>query len=203
VKWRRYLFAWAWVLTLAVSALATAKDKDEHEGQKVDSGSFGVFMGGHRVGTETFSIYQSQNGSVIESEFKTEGAAEQAKQASELRLSGSGEIRRYDWREISPGKSQLTILPSDQAILYLTSGATGEPKMVMVTHEALIRNLDMAPAALELTPDDITLAFLPSAHIAQRIVVELIPIRCANALILVGGSCRFEFTPMKATPWRE
>ncbi len=69
--------------------------------------------------------------------------------------------------------------PSDDAILYLTSGATGEPKMVMVTHEAIISNLDMAPAALALTPDDITVAFLPSAHIAQRIVVELIPIRCA------------------------
>ncbi len=68
---------------------------------------------------------------------------------------------------------------TDEAILYLTSGATGEPKMVMVTHEAIIANLDMAPEVLGLTPDDITVAFLPSAHIAQRIVVELIPIRCA------------------------
>ena len=64
------------------------------------------------------------------------------------------------------------------AILYLTSGATGEPKMAMVTHQALIANVDMAPSALALTPDDITVAFLPSAHIAQRVVVELVPIRC-------------------------
>jgi long-chain acyl-CoA synthetase len=34
----------------------------------------------------------------------------------------------------------------------------------------------MGPAALPLTPDDITVAFLPSAHIAQRVVVELLPI---------------------------
>ena len=72
-----------------------------------------------------------------------------------------------------------SVHPGDEAILYLTSGATGEPKMVIVTHEAILSNLDMAPAALGLTPDDITVAFLPSAHIAQRIVVELIPIRCA------------------------
>jgi hypothetical protein len=116
VKWYRCLFALAWVLTLAVSAFAAGKDKDEHEGQKVDTGSFGVFMGGHRVGTETFSIYQNQNGSVIESEFKTEGSATQATQNSEMRLTGSGEIRRYDWREVSPGKSQLTILPNDQVL---------------------------------------------------------------------------------------
>ena len=69
--------------------------------------------------------------------------------------------------------------PDDRAILYLTSGATGEPKMVMVTHDALVSNMDMAPDALALGPQDITVAFLPSAHIAQRVVVELIPIRCA------------------------
>ena len=72
-----------------------------------------------------------------------------------------------------------SVHPEDDAILYLTSGATGEPKMVMVTHQAIIANLDMGPPMLGLTPEDITVAFLPSAHIAQRIVVELIPIRCA------------------------
>lgn len=119
MKLSRCLFAYACTLTLVVSGFAAAKDKEnEHEGQKVDSGSFGVFIGGHRVGTETFSIYQSQNGSVIESEFKTEGsAAPAATQDSEMRLTGSGEIRRYDWRELSPGKSQLTIVPNDQFLM--------------------------------------------------------------------------------------
>ena len=66
--------------------------------------------------------------------------------------------------------------PADFAVLYLTSGATGEPKMVMVTHSALVSNIEMGPYALPLTPDDITVAFLPSAHIAQRVVCELLPI---------------------------
>jgi hypothetical protein len=116
VKSYRGLFAWA--LVLVVSAFAAAMGKEnENEGQKVDSGSFGVFMGSHRVGTETFSIYQNQNGSVIESEFKTQGSATQSTQNSEMRLTGSGEIRRYEWREVSPGKSQLTILPNDQVLI--------------------------------------------------------------------------------------
>ncbi len=67
--------------------------------------------------------------------------------------------------------------PEDAAILYLTSGATGEPKMAMVTHGALVANIDMGPAALPLSPKDCTVAFLPSAHIAQRVVLELLPIR--------------------------
>lgn len=69
------------------------------------------------------------------------------------------------------------VRPSDDAILYLTSGATGEPRMVVVSHAAVVANLDMGPAALPLGPDDRTIAFLPSAHIAQRIVVELLPMR--------------------------
>ncbi len=66
---------------------------------------------------------------------------------------------------------------SDLAILYMTSGATGEPKMGLVTHSAIVSNLEMGHAVLPLSPDDCTIAFLPSAHIAQRVVVELLPVR--------------------------
>jgi long-chain acyl-CoA synthetase len=66
---------------------------------------------------------------------------------------------------------------SDDAVLYMTSGATGEPKMGLVSHRALVTNMDMSPTAFPLSPDDCTIAFLPSAHIAQRVVVELLPIR--------------------------
>lgn len=72
--------------------------------------------------------------------------------------------------------------PDDNAILYLTSGATGEPKMVMVTHGAIVANVLMGPSVLPLTPDDITIAFLPSAHIAQRVVVEMLPILSGTAV---------------------
>lgn len=65
----------------------------------------------------------------------------------------------------------------DTAVLYMTSGATGEPKMGLVTHRALVANIDMAPAVLPVTADDVTIAFLPSAHIAQRVVVQLVPVR--------------------------
>ena len=73
-------------------------------------------------------------------------------------------------------KIRKEIGPDDLAILYLTSGATGEPKMGLVTHGALIANVDMGPGALTLTPSDCTISFLPSAHIAQRVVIELLPI---------------------------
>jgi long-chain acyl-CoA synthetase len=72
---------------------------------------------------------------------------------------------------------QAEISDTDIGVLYSTSGATGEPKMGLVSHRALVANVDMAPTAFPLSTEDCTIAFLPSAHIAQRVVVELIPIR--------------------------
>jgi len=74
------------------------------------------------------------------------------------------------------------VSPSDPAVLYLTSGATGEPKMALVTHHAIVSNLDMGPFVLPMGPEDATVAFLPSAHIAQRVVMEFLPMRCGMAV---------------------
>jgi long-chain acyl-CoA synthetase len=72
---------------------------------------------------------------------------------------------------------QASYGPGDPAILYLTSGATGEPKMGLVLNGSVAANLDVGPAVLPVGPDDVTIAFLPSAHIAQRVVLELLPVR--------------------------
>jgi long-chain acyl-CoA synthetase len=82
--------------------------------------------------------------------------------------------------ERDPGvlaRVQQEISPQDGAILYLTSGATGEPKMGLASHAAVIANIDMGPAVLPISPSDSTIVFLPSAHITQRIVLELLPMR--------------------------
>ncbi len=78
----------------------------------------------------------------------------------------------------------------DLAVLYMTSGATGEPKMGLVTQRALVSNVDMAPAALPLKPEDVTIAFLPSAHIAQRVVVQLVPVRTGAEVWFSEGLSR-------------
>jgi long-chain acyl-CoA synthetase len=69
------------------------------------------------------------------------------------------------------------VRPEDHAVLYMTSGATGEPKMGLVTNAALVANIDMGPKVIQLGPEDSVLAFLPSAHIAQRVGIEFLPMR--------------------------
>lgn len=86
------------------------------------------------------------------------------------------------------------------AVLYMTSGATGEPKMGLVTHRALVTNIDMTPAVLPLTVDDCTVAFLPSAHIAQRVAVELMPVRTGSCVWFSEGLSKLPHELRAARP---
>ena len=102
------------------------------------------------------------------------GSAEGALTLDDLRKMGRETLARDPE---SAARIREEVQPTDPAILYLTSGATGEPKMALVTHQAIVANIDMGPYVLPLGPKDSTVAFLPSAHIAQRVVIELLPIR--------------------------
>jgi len=112
---------------LLMAAAASGKDKEkEPAGQNVDSGSFGIFMGGHRVATEKFSIVQNGSGSVISSEFKSEPGVDEALQSSELKLTPAGEIVEYDWRETSPEKIHAVVVPNSDFLLERTTTGNDE-----------------------------------------------------------------------------
>ena len=123
-------FAVASLGLLLIPALMAAptkdKQKQEDAGQSVDSGSFGVFMNGHRVATETFSIQQDGKGSLVTSEFKSEQGLDKALQSSELQLDSNGEIRRYEWKETLPEKITATVTPNDQFLNEQVSSGPGE-----------------------------------------------------------------------------
>jgi hypothetical protein len=126
--------AWmAGVLGLLLISAAAGKDKDKDKekppsGQNVDSGSFGVFMGGQRVATETFSIVQNSGGSVIASEFKSEQGTQKALQSSQLKLSSAGEIIQYEWKETSPESIQAVVEPNNAFLMErTTTNSTDKP----------------------------------------------------------------------------
>jgi hypothetical protein len=112
--------------------LVFAGDKDKLKdaaAAAVDSGSFGVFINGRRVATETFSIQQSATGSVIASHFKTEEGVDPSAQTSELQLTPAGEIRKYEWKELGPGRAQATVAPNADFLMEHVSlgpGGKGE-----------------------------------------------------------------------------
>jgi hypothetical protein len=116
VKLRSLLVLGTWWFLLAAAVAGTGKEK-ELASQTVDTGSFGVFMNGRRLATEKFSIQQGTAGSVATSEFKTEEGVDKAEQSSELQLTAGGDLRKYEWKELSPGKAQATVLPNDSLLI--------------------------------------------------------------------------------------
>jgi hypothetical protein len=107
---------------ILMSAFASSAEKKDATNQAVDSGTLGVFINNRRVATETFTIQQTANGSVVTSSFKTEEGIDKSAQSSELQLSPTGDIRKYEWKELSPGKATATVTPSND---YLTEHVTG------------------------------------------------------------------------------
>ena len=54
--------------------------------------------------------------------------------------------------------------PQEIALLQYTSGSTGNPKGVIVTHANLLANLRAMARALRVTPDDVFVSWLPLYH---------------------------------------
>jgi amino acid adenylation domain-containing protein len=61
------------------------------------------------------------------------------------------------WKETAINKDTL-------AFIQYTSGSTGIPKGVMITHENLLYNSEYIRQAFELTPDSVSVTWLPSFH---------------------------------------
>lgn len=64
----------------------------------------------------------------------------------------------------------LTAKPQDVATILYTSGTTGNPKGVMLTHDNVYSNVYASSMILPAQPGDVTLSFLPLSHVFQRMV---------------------------------
>ena len=105
------------------SAYAADKKKETKSSDTkfVDSGSFGIFIKGLRVATETFHIQQKNASSVIKSELKQTSGSDPVTQKSELEITSAGELVRYDWSQSSGGS--LTVLPNNEFLIEKISVA--------------------------------------------------------------------------------
>jgi long-chain acyl-CoA synthetase len=84
----------------------------------------------------------------------------------EALIEGAGEA------EIAEYCRRAAELQSDQVATFIyTSGATGEPKGVMLTHANLSSNTTDAIPKMDFQPGDIGLSFLPVSHVYERMVV--------------------------------
>ncbi len=89
-----------------------------------------------------------------------------------------------DWLAAGQGiKPKTEQLPDagDLAAIVYTSGTTGKPKGVMLTHANVVSNVLAILARVVPTPDDVFLSFLPLSHTFERTAGYYLP--------LATGSC--------------
>ena len=75
----------------------------------------------------------------------------------------------------------VQVVPDQLASIVYTSGTTGEPKGVMLTHANFVSNVRAAHEVLRFTRRDVLVSFLPLSHVLERMA--------AYYLALSWGAC--------------
>jgi len=113
-----------------------------------------------------------------------------------------------DWLPAEPGPApQITVTADDTATIVYTSGTTGPPKGVMLSHRNMISNAAAGLKCIDIFPDDLFLSFLPLSHMLERTVGCYLPIM-AGATVAFARSipqlaedlCHIRPTVMIAVP---
>ena len=74
-----------------------------------------------------------------------------------------------DWLPDKPGSfDRPPVKGSDLATIVYTSGTTGKPKGVMLSHRNILSNVQSGLAVYDVFPEDIFLSFLPLSHMFER-----------------------------------
>ncbi|MEK6858130.1 MAG: long-chain fatty acid--CoA ligase [Nanoarchaeota archaeon] len=88
--------------------------------------------------------------------------------------------------KIGRGKS-ASINPSDLSTLCYTSGTTGEPKGVMLTHANIMHNILALNKLNPFRANDVHLSFLPLSHIFERTIGHYYPLSCGTNIVYSRG----------------
>lgn len=76
------------------------------------------------------------------------------------------------------------INPEDDALLMYTSGTTGKPKGVILSHKNVISGGEYTSAAHQLTPADRVLCALPLYHINGQVVTTIAPLVHGGSVVM-------------------
>jgi len=80
--------------------------------------------------------------------------------------------------------------PDDLASIVYTSGTTGRPKGVMLSHKNMLSNAYAALRSVPVRPDDVALSFLPLSHTFERTIGYYLGIM-AGARAVYNRSIKF------------
>ena len=105
------------------------------------------------------------------------------------RLIAEGRVRMRGVTDEALRASALQATPDQVATMLYTSGTTGNPKGVVLTHRNIFSNVEATSLALRIEPTDSTISFLPLSHVFQRMADYL----------LVSRGCTISYPHSKDT----
>jgi long-chain acyl-CoA synthetase len=89
--------------------------------------------------------------------------------------------------ESAAPKPPLAVDGHALATIVYTSGTTGKPKGVMLSHRNMLQNVKAALAVYEVYPGDVFLSFLPLSHMLERMAGYYLTM-CAGAQVAFARS---------------
>ncbi len=76
-----------------------------------------------------------------------------------------------------------SVAAEDLAAIVYTSGTTGKPKGVMLTHRNILVNIKSVLARVQVLPTDVFLSFLPLSHTFERTIGYYLPIAAGSCVV--------------------
>ncbi|MDC8756764.1 AMP-dependent synthetase/ligase [Janthinobacterium fluminis] len=93
-----------------------------------------------------------------------------------------------DWLAVAAGSSPArlpAVAAADLAAIVYTSGTTGKPKGVMLTHANILANVRALTGCVKVGTADVFLSFLPLSHTFERTVGYYLPIAAGSCVAYV------------------
>lgn len=87
----------------------------------------------------------------------------------------------------APLEEQVPVSPEDVIAVLYTSGTTGRPKGVMLTHSNLVSNCDSSIRAMSLRQRDVTLTILPMFHTFAWTACVVVPLRLGAKNVIASS----------------
>lgn len=115
------------------------------------------------------------------------GAIEQLKQSDPARAAGLRVLETdkplRDGVDPVPATYDAAVTPDDLAVLPFSSGTTGLPKGVQLTHRNLVANIYQTQDAVAFVQDDVMLSVLPFFHIYGMVVIMHSPVHAGASQV--------------------